>query len=92
VRRLRLLERLGDGELCVTELAEMFDTKLPTLSHQLHVLLVARIVKQRREGKHIYYSLADDHVRDVIRAALEHSSEPVRRPRPLIDERSSTHR
>lgn len=73
--RLRLLHQLDRGEWCVTELAEASDTKLSTLSQQLRVLHTERIVKRRREGKHIYYSLADEHVRQLIRAALEHADE-----------------
>lgn len=75
--RLRLLHRLDAGECCVTELADASDTKLSTLSQQLRVLHAERIVKRRREGKHIYYSLVDDHVRELIHAALDHASEPV---------------
>lgn len=75
--RLRLLHRLDAGECCVSELAEASETKLSTLSQQLRVLHAERIVKRRREGKHIYYSLADDHVRELIRAALEHAGEPA---------------
>jgi len=59
----------------VTELAEATETKLSTLSQQLRVLHAEHVVKRRREGKHIYYSLADDHVRDILRAALDHASE-----------------
>jgi DNA-binding transcriptional ArsR family regulator len=76
VPRLRLLERLGRGEHCVTELAELSGAKISTLSQQLRVLRSEKIVKQRREGKHIFYSLADDHVRELVHAALEHASEP----------------
>lgn len=75
--RLRLLHRLDAGEYCVTELADASETKLSTLSQQLRVLHAERIVKRRREGKHIYYSLADDHVRELIRAALDHAGEPA---------------
>ena len=75
--RLRLLHRLDAGECCVTELAEASETKLSTLSQQLRVLHAERIVKRRREGKHIYYSLADDHVRELVRAALVHAGEPA---------------
>jgi DNA-binding transcriptional ArsR family regulator len=73
--RLRLLERLSHGEQCVTELAEEFETKLSTLSQQLRVLRTERIVKQRREGKHVFYSLADEHMQELVTAALEHASE-----------------
>jgi ArsR family transcriptional regulator, lead/cadmium/zinc/bismuth-responsive transcriptional repressor len=75
--RLRLLRRLQSGERCVSELAEESETKLSTLSQQLRVLRIERIVVRRREGKHIYYSLADDHVRELIQAALDHADEPA---------------
>jgi len=74
--RLRLLHQLDAGERCVTELAEASETKLSTLSQQLRVLHAERAVKRRRDGKHIFYSLADDHVRELIRAALDHAGEP----------------
>jgi DNA-binding transcriptional ArsR family regulator len=76
VPRLRLLEQLDRGERCVSELAEICGAKISTLSQQLRVLRSEKIVKQRRDGKHVFYSLADDHVRELIHAALEHASEP----------------
>jgi ArsR family transcriptional regulator, lead/cadmium/zinc/bismuth-responsive transcriptional repressor len=78
--RLRLLHRLDAGEHCVTELAEASATKLSTLSQQLRLLHAERIVKRRREGKHIFYSLADEHVRELVRAALDHAGEPPAPP------------
>ena len=74
VHRLRLIEQLGQGERCVSELAETAGTKMSTLSQQLRVLRSERIVKHRREGKHVFYSLADDHIRELIAAALDHAS------------------
>ncbi|MBA3503229.1 MAG: metalloregulator ArsR/SmtB family transcription factor [Myxococcota bacterium] len=76
VHRLRLIEHLGrGGECCVTELANESGQKMSTLSQQLRVLKAERIVKNRRDGKHIYYSLADDHVRELVEAALRHAAE-----------------
>jgi ArsR family transcriptional regulator len=75
VSRLKLLERLADGEWCVTELAEAAGTNLSTVSQQLRLLRAERIVTRRRAGKHIYYALTDGHVRDLIRNALEHAAE-----------------
>ena len=75
VARLRLLERLAEGEWCVTELAEAAGSGLSTVSQQLRLLRAERIVARRRAGKHIFYSLADAHVRDMIRNALEHAEE-----------------
>jgi ArsR family transcriptional regulator len=73
--RLRLVHQLEAGEWCVTDLAKALDTKLSTLSQQLRVLHAERIVKRRRAGKQIFYSLADNHVRELINAALDHSHE-----------------
>ena len=73
--RLKLLERLADGEWCVTELAEAAGTGLSTVSQQLRLLRSVRIVTRRRAGKHVFYSLADGHMRDLVRSALEHAAE-----------------
>lgn len=73
--RLRLLHLLESGESCVSELAELTETKLSTLSQQLKILHGERLVKKRRDGKHIFYSLADEHIRELTHAALEHASE-----------------
>lgn len=75
VARLKLLDRLADGEWCVTELAEAAGVGLSTVSQQLRVLRSERIVERRRSGKHTFYSLADRHVIDVITNVLEHASE-----------------
>jgi DNA-binding transcriptional ArsR family regulator len=74
--RLKLLHRLCDGEWCVTELAEAAGVGLSTVSQQLRLLRSERIVARRRAGKHIFYSLADAHVSDLIRSAIEHAAEP----------------
>lgn len=75
VSRLRLLDRLCDGEWCVTELADAAGSGLSTVSQQLRLLRAERIVARRRAGKHIFYSLADAHVIDLIRSAIEHAGE-----------------
>jgi DNA-binding transcriptional ArsR family regulator len=75
VHRLQLIEYLAAGERCVSELAEATGTKLSTLSQQLRVLRQERIVTQRREGKHMYYALADAHIRELAFAALRHAEE-----------------
>lgn len=74
--RLKLLYRLGDGEWCVTELADAAGVGLSTVSQQLRLLRAERIVARRRAGKHIFYSLADAHVSDLIQSAIEHAAEP----------------
>lgn len=73
--RLRLLELLLHGELCVTEVAERTHEELSTVSQRLRVLRTEHLVTRRRDGKHIYYALADEHVADLIRAVLAHASE-----------------
>lgn len=59
----------------MTELAEAAGVGLSTVSQQLRVLRAERIVARRRDGKHIFYRLADGHVRDLIASALEHAGE-----------------
>jgi DNA-binding transcriptional ArsR family regulator len=76
ISRLKLLHRLSDGEWCVTELADAAGVGLSTVSQQLRLLRAERIVARRRAGKHIFYSLADSHVSDLIRSAIEHAAEP----------------
>jgi DNA-binding transcriptional ArsR family regulator len=78
VARLKLLERLCDGEWCVSELASLAGANMSTVSQQLRLLRAERLVTRRREGSHLYYSLADEHVRTIILAALEHANEPAR--------------
>ena len=76
--RLHLLERLTLGEYCVTELAEFSGEGLSTISQRLRTLRAEGLVARRREGKHIYYALADDHITDLIKNALEHAGEGLR--------------
>jgi ArsR family transcriptional regulator, lead/cadmium/zinc/bismuth-responsive transcriptional repressor len=73
--RLRLLARLARREVCVTELAELEDEKLTTVSARLKTLRDVRLVKRRREAKHIYYSLSDPHVLRLVESAMEHAAE-----------------
>jgi ArsR family transcriptional regulator len=75
--RLRLLARLATGEWCVTELATVSDIPMSTVSQQLRMLRAENLVQRRRVGKHVYYRLGDGHVTELIRSALEHSSEPI---------------
>jgi ArsR family transcriptional regulator, lead/cadmium/zinc/bismuth-responsive transcriptional repressor len=77
VERLRLLDRLSDGEWCVTELADAAGVALSNVSQQLRLLRAERIVTRRRAGKHVYYALADRHMSELIRNVLEHASEEV---------------
>lgn len=73
--RLRLLIRIAEGEVCVSELAEADQEKLPTTSARLQTLHAVRLVTRRREAKHVYYRLADEHVLHLVRDAIAHAAE-----------------
>lgn len=75
VPRLQLLERLHAGEACVSELAQEGQEGLSTVSQRLKVLLQAGLVRRRRDGKHVYYGLADDHVFALLQSVLDHAEE-----------------
>lgn len=73
--RLTILHCLLHGEHCVTDLAKELDEGMSTISQRLKVLRSERLVKRRRDGKHIFYTLADDHVAGLVASALEHAAE-----------------
>lgn len=73
--RLALLALISAGERCVSELAELTGEQMSTISQRLKLLRSAQLVRRRREGKHIYYRLADAHVAALIHSALEHATE-----------------
>lgn len=75
VSRLRLLTCLQQGEWCVSELADALGEGLSTVSQRLKVLRSEGLVSRRRDGKHILYSLADEHVVGLLAFALEHARE-----------------
>ena len=70
--RMRILYALFEAELCVCDIAELLGMTQSAISHQLRALKNVRLVRARREGKAIYYSLADSHVRAIIDQGLEH--------------------
>jgi ArsR family transcriptional regulator len=70
--RLRILALLFDGERSVGDLAEHLDVSQSAVSHQLRVLRTLDIVRYRKDGREVYYALADDHVRDILTRTLEH--------------------
>lgn len=74
--RLRILLWLAQREVCVSELVELEQAKLSSISARLQQLHSARLVSRRRQAKHIFYSLADDHVRNLLMNVLHHASEP----------------
>lgn len=73
--RLKILWALEHQEMCVCDLAALLGITESAVSHQLRLLRTLRLVKNRREGKILYYRLTDDHVSQLVRIALEHISE-----------------
>ena len=70
--RIRILELLSRQELCVQDIADGLTMTQSAISHQLRILKQAALVKCRREGKSIFYSLADSHVETILHQGLEH--------------------
>ena len=70
--RLQIIARLAGGERCVHEIVEALEVSQSAVSHQLRLLHRGRLVARRREGRHIYYRLDDDHVRDLFERGLAH--------------------
>ena len=73
--RIKILYVLFEAEMCVCDIAELLHMTQSAISHQLRVLKQSKLVKFRREGKTIFYSLADDHVRTIIGMGMEHLCE-----------------
>ena len=73
--RIRILFVLFEAEVCVCDLAKALNMTQSAISHQLRILKQNKLVKSRREGKSIFYSLADDHVRTIINQGREHIEE-----------------
>ena len=70
--RLGILWALSESEMCVCDLCALLKMKQPAVSHQLKNLKQARVVKARRDGKVIYYSLDDEHIRKLLNLGMEH--------------------
>ena len=77
--RIRILYVLFEAEVCVCDLAEALNMTQSAISHQLRILKQNKLVKSRREGKSVFYSLADDHVRTIIDQGREHIEEDEER-------------
>lgn len=73
--RIRILHALFESELCVGDIAQILNLSQSAVSHQLKLLKDAKLVKFRREGKIIFYSLDDDHVRNMLSMGMEHVEE-----------------
>ena len=70
--RVQILSVLTSGELCVTQITSSLEISQSAVSHQLRILKQMHLIKSRRDGKNILYSLADDHVHTILKMGLEH--------------------
>lgn len=70
--RIKILYALSINEMCVCDISKLLNMSQSAVSHQLRVLRAARLVKYRKEGKIVYYSLDDEHVENVFRQGLDH--------------------
>ena len=75
VTRIKILSLLLNGELSVGDIADELEMTQSAISHQLNLLRRSKLVKARREGKSVYYSLDDDHVSEILSCGIEHISE-----------------
>lgn len=73
--RIKILYAMFEHELCVNDIAGLLNLSQSSVSHQLRILKTSKLVKFRREGKSIYYSLDDEHVRSIISMGMEHVEE-----------------
>ena len=74
--RIKILYALCASEMCVQDLTDMLNMNQSAVSHQLRTLKQAGLVKYRKDGKFVFYALADDHVTQIITQGMEHVSEP----------------
>ena len=73
--RVRILWVLSNGEMCVCDIAALLDMSKSAISHQLKSLRLANLVKYRKQGKEVRYSLADSHVKDIFEKGFDHIHE-----------------
>ncbi len=73
--RIKILYVLFESEMCVCDIARLLNMTQPAISHQLRALKQSKLIKYRREGKTVFYSLADGHVRTIIGQGMEHIAE-----------------
>lgn len=73
--RIKILYVLFEAEMCVCDIAQLLNMNQSAISHQLRILKQNRLVKSRRDGKAVFYSLADSHVRTIINQGMEHIEE-----------------
>jgi ArsR family transcriptional regulator len=75
--RLRILDVLINKPLCVNEISEILDISQSAVSHQLKNLRSSNLVKTEKIGKNVYYSIADDHIKIILKYGVEHISEVI---------------
>lgn len=73
--RVKMMWALDECEMCVCDLAVLLNMTKSAISHQLKALRAANLVKHRKEGKVVFYSLTDDHVKEIVEKGLEHIRE-----------------
>lgn len=73
--RLQLLMALQVGEFCVSDLSYLLNMTRSAISHQLKALRLSKLIKSRKDGKVVFYSLDDDHIRGILEKSLEHIQE-----------------
>ncbi len=73
--RIKILTALSEGELCVCDISTTVGMSSSAVSHQLKILKQSKLVSYRRDGKTVFYSLADDHVMTILRQGIEHINE-----------------
>ena len=73
--RIKILYVLSCSEMCVCDIAQLLNMTQSAISHQLKILKQSKLVKNRREGKAVFYSLADGHVKTIMRQGLDHIEE-----------------
>lgn len=73
--RIKILYALSKAEMCVCDIAEILGVSQSAVSHQLRMLKQMKLVKYRREGKSIFYSLSDEHIEDILSKGMEHICE-----------------
>lgn len=75
--RIRILYLLFESEMCVCDIAQLLHMTQSAISHQLALLKKSKLVKNRRDGKTVFYSLADNHVCTIINQGMEHLTESI---------------
>ena len=84
--RIRIMNALNESEMCVCDLAVLLNMTKSSISHQLGKLRDVNLVRYRRDGKVVYYSMADDHIKDIYKKGFEHIREKNSAGEKIADE------